>query len=77
MWPEGSNIRQVFCVLTCAVGLKMYSHMLENANASAKEKEGKTEHFPLEVKFLCNFLSCFGPVSISILVMLEMIVPLH
>ncbi|KYO46223.1 putative ATP-dependent RNA helicase DDX60 [Alligator mississippiensis] len=50
MWPEGSNIRQVFCVLTCAVGLKMYSHMLENANASAKEKEGKTEHFPLEEK---------------------------
>uniref|UniRef100_A0A7M4EVL4 DExD/H-box helicase 60 n=1 Tax=Crocodylus porosus TaxID=8502 RepID=A0A7M4EVL4_CROPO len=36
IWPEGSNIRQVLCVLTCAVGLKMYSRMLENANASEK-----------------------------------------
>uniref|UniRef100_A0A7M4EV62 DExD/H-box helicase 60 n=1 Tax=Crocodylus porosus TaxID=8502 RepID=A0A7M4EV62_CROPO len=35
IWPEGSNIRQVLCVLTCAVGLKMYSRMLENANTGA------------------------------------------
>uniref|UniRef100_A0A7M4EVX5 DExD/H-box helicase 60 n=1 Tax=Crocodylus porosus TaxID=8502 RepID=A0A7M4EVX5_CROPO len=35
IWPEGSNIRQVLCVLTCAVGLKMYSRMLENEKTGA------------------------------------------
>uniref|UniRef100_A0A8C3L1P4 DExD/H-box helicase 60 n=1 Tax=Chrysolophus pictus TaxID=9089 RepID=A0A8C3L1P4_CHRPC len=28
LWPEGSDIRRVICVLTCAVGLKLYSDVL-------------------------------------------------
>ncbi|XP_032540999.1 probable ATP-dependent RNA helicase DDX60 isoform X2 [Chiroxiphia lanceolata] len=32
LWPEGSDIRRVVCVLACAVGLKIYSSMLGNAN---------------------------------------------
>ncbi|NXP18038.1 DDX60 helicase, partial [Scytalopus superciliaris] len=32
LWPEGSDIRRVVCVLACAVGLKMYSTILGNAN---------------------------------------------
>ncbi|NXD80228.1 DDX60 helicase, partial [Halcyon senegalensis] len=38
LWPEGSDIRRVVCVLSCAVGLKIYSNMLENANASMQAK---------------------------------------
>ncbi|XP_027491320.1 probable ATP-dependent RNA helicase DDX60 isoform X3 [Corapipo altera] len=34
LWPEGSDIRRVVCVLACAVGLKIYSSMLGNANTS-------------------------------------------
>ncbi|NXK85555.1 DDX60 helicase, partial [Formicarius rufipectus] len=33
LWPKGSDIRRVICVLACAVGLKIYSTMLGNANA--------------------------------------------
>ncbi|XP_027763996.1 probable ATP-dependent RNA helicase DDX60 [Empidonax traillii] len=32
LWPEGSDIRRVVCVLACAVGLKIHSSMLGNAN---------------------------------------------
>ncbi|KFW71861.1 putative ATP-dependent RNA helicase DDX60, partial [Pygoscelis adeliae] len=38
LWPEGSDIRRVVCVLACAVGLKIYSNMLENANTSGRSK---------------------------------------
>ncbi|KFO87667.1 putative ATP-dependent RNA helicase DDX60, partial [Buceros rhinoceros silvestris] len=38
MWPEGSDIRRVVCVLACAVGLKIYSNMLQNANISMGAK---------------------------------------
>uniref|UniRef100_A0A8C0B3S0 DExD/H-box helicase 60 n=1 Tax=Buteo japonicus TaxID=224669 RepID=A0A8C0B3S0_9AVES len=38
LWPEGSDIRRVVCVLACAVGLKIYSNMLENANTSMGAK---------------------------------------
>uniref|UniRef100_A0A663DPN7 DExD/H-box helicase 60 n=1 Tax=Aquila chrysaetos chrysaetos TaxID=223781 RepID=A0A663DPN7_AQUCH len=44
LWPEGSDIRRVVCVLACAVGLKIYSNMLENANTSMG---AKTESKPL------------------------------
>ncbi|NXT17817.1 DDX60 helicase, partial [Syrrhaptes paradoxus] len=37
--PEGSDIRRVVCVLVCAVGLKIYSNMLENANTSWRAKK--------------------------------------
>lgn len=41
LWPEGSDIRRVVCVLACAVGLKLYSNMLKNSNTStgAKRKQ--------------------------------------
>ncbi|XP_074722617.1 putative ATP-dependent RNA helicase DDX60 isoform X4 [Strix uralensis] len=38
LWPEGSDVRRVVCVLACAVGLKIYSNMLENANTSMGAK---------------------------------------
>ncbi|KAM6072540.1 putative ATP-dependent RNA helicase DDX60 isoform 3-T3 [Theristicus caerulescens] len=38
LWPEGSDIRRVVCVLACAVGLKIYSNTLENANTSVGAK---------------------------------------
>ncbi|XP_075607951.1 putative ATP-dependent RNA helicase DDX60 isoform X1 [Balearica regulorum gibbericeps] len=38
LWPEGSDIRRVVCVLACAVGLKIYSNMLDNANTSMGAK---------------------------------------
>ncbi|NXW54987.1 DDX60 helicase, partial [Eurystomus gularis] len=38
LWPEGSDIRRVVCVLACAVGLKIYSNMLEKANTSVGAK---------------------------------------
>uniref|UniRef100_A0A8B9RRJ1 Helicase ATP-binding domain-containing protein n=1 Tax=Accipiter nisus TaxID=211598 RepID=A0A8B9RRJ1_9AVES len=38
LWPEGSDIRRVVCVLACAVGLKIYSNMLENADTSTGAK---------------------------------------
>uniref|UniRef100_A0A8B9I9N4 DExD/H-box helicase 60 n=1 Tax=Anser brachyrhynchus TaxID=132585 RepID=A0A8B9I9N4_9AVES len=36
LWPEGSDIRRVVCVLACAVGLKIYSDMLKNAHGRSK-----------------------------------------
>ncbi|NXP10560.1 DDX60 helicase, partial [Thinocorus orbignyianus] len=41
LWPEGSDIQRVVCVLACAVGLKTYSNMLKNSNTSmgAKRKQ--------------------------------------
>ncbi|KAM6401302.1 putative ATP-dependent RNA helicase DDX60 isoform 2-T2 [Pluvialis apricaria] len=41
LWPKGSDIRRVVCVLSCAVGLKIYSNMLKNSNTSmgAKTKQ--------------------------------------
>ncbi|XP_035408525.1 probable ATP-dependent RNA helicase DDX60 isoform X2 [Cygnus atratus] len=43
LWPEGSDIRRVVCVLACAVGLKIYSDMLKNAHASRGTKTEKSE----------------------------------
>ncbi|XP_061848397.1 probable ATP-dependent RNA helicase DDX60 isoform X3 [Colius striatus] len=36
LWPEGSDIRRVVCVLACAVGLKIYSDLLENAKGAKR-----------------------------------------
>uniref|UniRef100_A0A8C3H5N9 DExD/H-box helicase 60 n=1 Tax=Chrysemys picta bellii TaxID=8478 RepID=A0A8C3H5N9_CHRPI len=36
LWPEGADIRCIVCVLTCIVGLKMYSNMLENAKEKSE-----------------------------------------
>ncbi|NWW94894.1 DDX60 helicase, partial [Rhynochetos jubatus] len=60
LWPEGSDIRRVVCVLACAVGLKIYSNMLENANTSAgakKKQSAKGRSKPLspeEAADLCR-----------------------
>uniref|UniRef100_A0A8C8B629 DExD/H-box helicase 60 n=1 Tax=Otus sunia TaxID=257818 RepID=A0A8C8B629_9STRI len=58
LWPEGSDVRRVVCVLTCAVGLKIYSNMLENANISmgAKTKQsGRSNPLsPEEAADLCR-----------------------
>ncbi|EMP28916.1 Putative ATP-dependent RNA helicase DDX60 [Chelonia mydas] len=45
LWPEGSDIRRIVCVLTCTVGLKIYSNMLENAKVSEETKEQLTKNF--------------------------------
>uniref|UniRef100_A0A8B9GPD7 DExD/H-box helicase 60 n=1 Tax=Amazona collaria TaxID=241587 RepID=A0A8B9GPD7_9PSIT len=34
LWPEGSDIRRVLCVLACAVGLKVYSNVTNCLNIS-------------------------------------------
>ncbi|NXJ65121.1 DDX60 helicase, partial [Rostratula benghalensis] len=38
LWPEGSDIRRVVCVLVCAVGLKTYRNMLKSSNTSVRAK---------------------------------------
>ncbi|XP_072190962.1 probable ATP-dependent RNA helicase DDX60 [Excalfactoria chinensis] len=43
LWPEGSDIRRAICVLTCAVGLKLYSDMLGSAKASSGAKPEQSE----------------------------------
>ncbi|NXG70713.1 DDX60 helicase, partial [Baryphthengus martii] len=60
LWPEGSDIRRVVCVLACAVGLKIYSDMLNNVNTSmgAKTKQstrGRSKPLsPEEAADLCR-----------------------
>ncbi|XP_042702803.2 probable ATP-dependent RNA helicase DDX60 isoform X1 [Chrysemys picta bellii] len=50
LWPEGADIRCIVCVLTCIVGLKMYSNMLENAKVSEETKEQLTKNFSQKEK---------------------------
>ncbi|NWW55221.1 DDX60 helicase, partial [Pedionomus torquatus] len=53
MWPEGSDIRRVVCVLACAVGLKTYSSMLKNSNTSMgakKKRSAKGRSKPLSTE---------------------------
>ncbi|KAM6076665.1 putative ATP-dependent RNA helicase DDX60 isoform 2-T2 [Chlamydotis macqueenii] len=38
LWPKGSDIRRVVCVLASSVALKIYSKMLENASTSVRTK---------------------------------------
>ncbi|XP_042727098.1 probable ATP-dependent RNA helicase DDX60 [Lagopus leucura] len=60
LWPEGSDIRRVICVLTCAVGLKLYSDMLESTRASLgakleqSERERSKPLSPEEASDLCR-----------------------
>ncbi|XP_021250062.1 probable ATP-dependent RNA helicase DDX60 [Numida meleagris] len=67
LWPEGSDIRSVICVLTCAVGLKMYSDVLENAHTSlgAKPEQSDRERSkplsPEEATDLCR-MQCLAMV---------------
>ncbi|XP_047932164.2 probable ATP-dependent RNA helicase DDX60 isoform X2 [Anser cygnoides] len=57
LWPEGSDIRRVVCVLACAVGLKIYSDMLKNAHASRGTKTEKSERQQLCAHFVLKQLS--------------------
>ncbi|XP_077209760.1 putative ATP-dependent RNA helicase DDX60 isoform X2 [Paroedura picta] len=43
LWPEGSDVRRAFCVLTCAVGMKIYKSMLEKAKATDETKGEQIE----------------------------------
>ncbi|NWU06647.1 DDX60 helicase, partial [Cephalopterus ornatus] len=59
LWPEGSDIRRVVCVLACAVGLKMYSSMLGSANtpmgANRMQSAKRSKHLsPEEAADLCR-----------------------
>ncbi|XP_027491317.1 probable ATP-dependent RNA helicase DDX60 isoform X2 [Corapipo altera] len=61
LWPEGSDIRRVVCVLACAVGLKIYSSMLGNANTSMgangmqSARQRRSKHLsPEEAADLCR-----------------------
>ncbi|XP_074003466.1 probable ATP-dependent RNA helicase DDX60 [Numenius arquata] len=60
LWPEGSDIRRVVCVLACAVGLKLYNNMLKDSNTStgAKRKQsarGRSKPLsPEEAADLCR-----------------------
>ncbi|NXE90679.1 DDX60 helicase, partial [Menura novaehollandiae] len=60
LWPEGSDIRRVVCVLACAVGLKIYSTMLENANTpmgASRKQSARRRSKPLapeEAADLCR-----------------------
>ncbi|XP_048797846.1 probable ATP-dependent RNA helicase DDX60 isoform X3 [Lagopus muta] len=60
LWPEGSDIRRVICVLTCAVGLKLYSDVLESTRASLgakleqSERERSKPLSPEEASDLCR-----------------------
>ncbi|XP_064004869.1 probable ATP-dependent RNA helicase DDX60 [Pogoniulus pusillus] len=38
LWPEGSDVQRVICVLACAVGLKIYNKILKNANTTTRAK---------------------------------------
>ncbi|NWY59089.1 DDX60 helicase, partial [Chionis minor] len=42
LWPEGSDVRRVVCVLVCAVGLKIYSNMLKNPDTSVGAKTNQS-----------------------------------
>ncbi|NXG25533.1 DDX60 helicase, partial [Grallaria varia] len=60
LWSEGSDIRRVVCVLACAVGLKIYSTMLRDANAPMganrmQSARRRSEHLsPDEAADLCR-----------------------
>ncbi|XP_009675480.2 probable ATP-dependent RNA helicase DDX60 isoform X1 [Struthio camelus] len=53
LWPEGSDIRRIVCVLACAVVLKMYSSVLKNADTfmgAEKEPSERGESKPLSAE---------------------------
>ncbi|XP_075565812.1 putative ATP-dependent RNA helicase DDX60 isoform X2 [Pelecanus crispus] len=50
LWPEGSDIRRVVCVLAWAVGLKIYSNLLENADTSVRAKTATQRSKPLSLE---------------------------
>ncbi|NXM37280.1 DDX60 helicase, partial [Oxyruncus cristatus] len=60
LWPEGSDVRRVVCVLACAVGLKIYSSMLGNANTptganKTQSARRRSKHLsPEEAADLCR-----------------------
>ncbi|XP_029336518.1 probable ATP-dependent RNA helicase DDX60 isoform X3 [Mus caroli] len=43
LWPEGSDIRRVFCVTSCSLFLEMYHCYLENREKGASEEMSKVQ----------------------------------
>ncbi|XP_007496206.2 probable ATP-dependent RNA helicase DDX60 isoform X2 [Monodelphis domestica] len=37
LWPKGSDIRRILCVLSCSLSLKMYHHFLEKRKEKSSE----------------------------------------
>ncbi|NWR26890.1 DDX60 helicase, partial [Tachuris rubrigastra] len=59
LWPEGSDIRRAVCVLACAVGLKIHSSILGNADnpmgANRMQSARRSKHLsPEEAADLCR-----------------------
>ncbi|XP_045058537.2 probable ATP-dependent RNA helicase DDX60 isoform X2 [Desmodus rotundus] len=67
LWPEGSDIRRVLCVISCSLSLRMYHHFLENRKKTTSCQEtniqqGESNCLSLqEVEDLCK-LHCLGVV---------------
>uniref|UniRef100_A0A8B7VB24 Probable ATP-dependent RNA helicase DDX60 n=1 Tax=Castor canadensis TaxID=51338 RepID=A0A8B7VB24_CASCN len=38
VWPEGSDIRRVLCVISCSLSLRMYHDLLKNKKTSSDQK---------------------------------------
>nr|XP_012312632.2 probable ATP-dependent RNA helicase DDX60 [Aotus nancymaae]XP_012312633.2 probable ATP-dependent RNA helicase DDX60 [Aotus nancymaae] len=46
IWPEGSDIRRVFCVTSCSLSLRMYHRFLENRNSRGFHQDGQIRTAP-------------------------------
>nr|XP_033797896.1 probable ATP-dependent RNA helicase DDX60 isoform X3 [Geotrypetes seraphini] len=76
LWPEGSDIRRILCVVTCSLILKMYSKGAKNSEASEIPDEGHStsgihqeNNEPLtlqEVADLCR-MRCLSIIFLSFL----------
>uniref|UniRef100_A0A8B9GNU6 DExD/H-box helicase 60 n=1 Tax=Amazona collaria TaxID=241587 RepID=A0A8B9GNU6_9PSIT len=55
LWPEGSDIRRVLCVLACAVGLKVYSNVMWSTFLCVISQQGRSKPlYPEEAADLCR-----------------------
>ncbi|XP_053514334.1 probable ATP-dependent RNA helicase DDX60 isoform X3 [Artibeus jamaicensis] len=67
LWPEGSDIRRVLCVISCSLSLRMHHHFLENRKKTTSCQEtniqqGESNCLSLqEIEDLCK-LHCLSVV---------------
>ncbi|XP_072480309.1 probable ATP-dependent RNA helicase DDX60 isoform X2 [Notamacropus eugenii] len=56
LWPKGSDIRRVLCVLSCSLSLKMYHHFLQKRKNDSPKTDISQKHLASleEVKGLCR-----------------------
>ncbi|XP_030048083.1 probable ATP-dependent RNA helicase DDX60 [Microcaecilia unicolor] len=60
LWPKGSDVRRILCAITCSLGLKMYSEVLE-------KKQGNGDGLTLEeAADLCR-MYCLSVVLLLVL----------